>query len=58
MKEFLGLATMEVIGDTVLNNKKSYFKLKNEPLYWDIDTALIRPDSLEGKLYIFIPVRE
>ena len=56
MKEFLGLATMEVIGDTVLNNKKSYFKLKNEPLYWDIDTALIRPDSLEGKLYIFIPV--
>jgi hypothetical protein len=55
IKEFIGIATMEVIGDTLLNNQKRYFKLTNEPLYWYIDTAMIRPDSLEGKLYIYLP---
>jgi hypothetical protein len=55
IKEFIGIATMEVIGDTTLSNQKRYYKLTNEPLYWFIDTAMVRPDSLEGKLYIYLP---
>ena len=54
-KEFIGFADMEVVGDTMLSNQETYFKLTNEPYYWFIDTAFIRPDSLEGKLYIFVP---
>jgi hypothetical protein len=54
-KEFIGFHTMEVIGDTLLNNQKRYLKFAQEPLFWDIDTALIRPDSLVGRLYIYLP---
>jgi hypothetical protein len=54
VKEFLGFITMEVLGDTLIDSK-SYSLLKNEPLYWNIDTGLVRIDSLEAKLHIYLP---
>ncbi len=54
LKEFIGFNTMEVVGDTLIDNK-IYYLLKNEPLYWNIDTGLVRPDSLEAKLFLYLP---
>ncbi|KAA0237321.1 MAG: T9SS C-terminal target domain-containing protein [Ignavibacteria bacterium CHB3] len=45
---------MEIAGDTSINGK-IYYKLMNEPLYWNIDVGLIRQDSLNAKLFIYLP---
>ena len=45
---------MEVLGDTSAAGQ-NYYLLKDEPLYWNIDTGLIRIDSLEAKLFIYLP---
>jgi hypothetical protein len=54
IKEFIGLSIMEIAGDTSINGK-IYYKLMNEPLYWNIDVGLIRQDSLNAKLFIYLP---
>jgi len=54
-KDFIRVSSMEVIGDTILNNQKKYYQLENEPLYWYINTGLIRLDSLNGVTYIYLP---
>ena len=54
IKEFIGISIMEVIDDTLVNSQ-IYYKLKDEPLYWNIDTGFVRPDSLDAKLFIYLP---
>jgi hypothetical protein len=53
-KEFIGFSTMEVLGDISVAGQ-NYYQLNDEPLYWNIDTGLIRIDSLEAKLFIYLP---
>jgi hypothetical protein len=45
---------MEVLGDISVAGQ-NYYQLNDEPLYWNIDTGLIRIDSLEAKLFIYLP---
>ncbi len=53
IKEFIGFSTIKIIGDTLIDNK-IYYKSTSEPLYWNIDTGLVRPDSMDAKLFMYL----
>ena len=54
IKEFIGISIMEVTGDTSINSQH-YYTVANEPLYWNVNIGLIRQDTLNSKLFIYLP---